>query len=82
MTLPGAIPIIFSGLRLGLIYSLLGVVGTEIVASQHGIGQTITSLATSFNANGVMALVFVLAFLGVVIVRLMTSIEIYLSRWK
>ena len=82
VTLPGAIPIIFSGLRLGLIYSLLGVVGTEIVASEHGIGQKITSLATSFNANGVMALVFVLAFLGVVIVRLMTSIEIYLSRWK
>jgi NitT/TauT family transport system permease protein len=82
VTLPGAIPIIFSGLRLGLIYSLLGVVGTEIVASEHGIGQTITSLATSFNANGVMALVFVLAFLGVVIVRLMTSIEMYLSRWK
>ena len=82
VTLPGAIPIIFSGLRLGLIYSLLGVVGTEIVAAEHGIGQTITSLATSFNANGVMALVFVLAFLGVVIVRLMTSIEIYLSRWK
>jgi len=67
---------------LGANYSLLGVVGTEIVASQHGIGQTITSLATSFNANGVMALVFVLAFLGVVIVRLMTSIEMYLSRWK
>jgi len=82
VTLPGAIPIIFSGLRLGLIYSLLGVIGTEIVASEHGIGQTITSLATSFNSNGVMALVFVLAILGVIIVRIMTSIELYLSRWK
>lgn len=82
VTLPGAVPVIFSGLRLGLIYSLLGVVGTEIVASEHGIGQTITSMATSFNTNGVMALVLVLAFLGVIIVRLMTAIEIYLSRWK
>jgi NitT/TauT family transport system permease protein len=82
VTLPGAVPIIFSGLRLGLIYSLLGVIGTEIVASEHGIGQTITSLATTFNSNGVMALVFVLAILGVIIVRIMTYIELYLSRWK
>ena len=37
ITLPNAVPVMFSGLRLGLIYALLGVVGTEIIASQHDI---------------------------------------------
>ncbi len=34
ITLPSAIPTIFSGLRLGLIYALLGVIGGEIIAAQ------------------------------------------------
>jgi NitT/TauT family transport system permease protein len=82
VTLPGAVPVIFSGLRLGLIYALLGVVGTEIVASEHGIGQAITGLAASFNTNGVLALVMVLALLGWSVVWTMSAIEKYLSRWQ
>src|SRR5690606_21423288 len=35
VTLVSAVPTIFSGLRLGLIYALLGVIGGEIIASQH-----------------------------------------------
>ena len=37
--LPSAVPVIFNGLRLGLIFALLGVVGGEIIASEHGLGQ-------------------------------------------
>ena len=32
---------IFSGLRLGLIFALLGVVGAELIAAEHGLGQTL-----------------------------------------
>ena len=39
VTLPGAVPVLFSGLRLGLIYALLGVVGAEVIASERGLGQ-------------------------------------------
>ena len=37
VTLPSAVPVIFSGLRLGLIFALLGVLGAEIrIAAEHG----------------------------------------------
>lgn len=82
VTLPGAVPVIFSGLRLGLIYALLGVVATEIIASEHGLGQWLAYLGSTFNVNGVWALLLILALLGVAIVRFMTWLEKRLLHWQ
>jgi NitT/TauT family transport system permease protein len=82
VTLPGAVPVIFSGLRLGLIYALLGVIGAEIIASEKGLGQWLAYLSSTFDINGVMALLLVLALLGVAIVRLMTWLEKRLLHWQ
>ena len=38
---PGALPAIFTGLRLGLGFSLIVIVGTEFIAAQDGIGRFI-----------------------------------------
>lgn len=82
VTLPGAVPVLFAGLRLGLIYALLGVVGGEIIASEKGLGQSLAYLGSTFNLNGVMALLLVLALLGVSVVRGMTRIENRLLHWQ
>ena len=82
ITLPGAVPVIFSGLRLGLIYALLGVVGGEIIASEHGLGQTLSYLSSTFHIDGVFALLLLLSLLGVAVVRGMTRLEKYLLRWQ
>jgi NitT/TauT family transport system permease protein len=82
VTLPGAVPVIFSGLRLGLIYALLGVIGAEIIASEKGLGQSLAYLSSTFDINGVMALLLILAFLGVGIVSFMTWLEKRLLHWQ
>jgi NitT/TauT family transport system permease protein len=82
VTLPGAVPVLFSGLRLGLIYALLGVVGGEIIASEKGLGQALAYLSSTFNVNGVMALLLVLALLGVSVMRGMTWLEKRLLHWQ
>ena len=82
VTLPGAVPVIFSGLRLGLIYALLGVIGAEIIASEKGLGQSLAYLGSTFDVNGVMALLLVLALLGVSVVRTMTWLEKRLLHWQ
>ena len=82
VTLPSAVPVIFSGLRLGLIYALLGVIGAEIIASERGLGQWLAYLGATFDINGVMALLLLLALLGVAIVRLMTWLEKRLLHWQ
>ena len=82
VTLPSAIPVIFSGLRLGLIFSMLGVVGGEIIAAEHGLGQTLAYLQSNFNMDGVMALLFLLSGLGMVVTKGMARLERWLLRWQ
>ncbi|MDR3454961.1 MAG: ABC transporter permease [Rhodoferax sp.] len=82
VTLPSAVPVIFSGLRLGLIFSMLGVVGAEILAAEHGLGQTLAYLQSNFNMDGVMALLFLLAGLGMLVTKGMARLERWLLRWQ
>lgn len=82
VTLPSAVPVIFSGLRLGLIFAMLGVVGAEIIASEHGLGQKLAYLSSTFDINGVMALLLVLSCLGVAITYGMTWLEHHLLKWQ
>jgi NitT/TauT family transport system permease protein len=82
LTLPTAVPTLFSGLRLGLIYSMLGVIGSELIAAEHGIGQQLSFLQSMFNMNGVMGLIGLLAAIGMLLTKSMTSIERRLLRWQ
>ncbi len=82
VTMPGAVPVIFSGLRLALVFSMLGVVGAEIIAAEHGLGQTLSYLQSTFNMNGVMGLLVLLATLGMLVTRGMTRLEKALLKWQ
>jgi len=80
--LPSSVPVIFNGLKLGLIFALLGVIGGEIIASEHGLGQTLTVLAASFKTSGVFAVIILLSLVGVCITWGMSCLENWLLRWK
>jgi NitT/TauT family transport system permease protein len=80
--LPSAIPVIFNGLRLGLVFALLGVIGAEIIASEHGLGQTLTVLAAGFKTSGVFGVIILLSLIGVGITWGMTWLENHLLRWR
>ncbi len=64
VTLLSAVPTIFSGPRLGLVYALLGVIGGEMIAAQHGLGQYLSDLAGTFPTNGVFAVLLLLGLIG------------------
>ena len=82
VTLPGSIPVLFSGLRLGLIYAFLGVVGAEVIASERGLGQQLSYLASTFAIDGVWSLMIDLALIGMLIVKLLNMIERRLLHWQ
>jgi NitT/TauT family transport system permease protein len=82
VTLPSAVPVIFSGLRLGLIYALLGVIGAELIAAEHGLGQTLAYLQSTFNMDGVMGLLLVLALFGLSVTAAMNRLERSLLAWQ
>jgi NitT/TauT family transport system permease protein len=82
VTFPSALPWIFTGLNLGLTYSLLGVIVAEILASNHGLGYLIASSAASFNTAGVFAGLITLSVVAWLFSVIMRRIEARLLRWK
>lgn len=59
-----ATPAIIAGLRLGAVYSVLGVVVTEMIASQKGLGQLIVFETGRFNTDGAFAIIALLSFIA------------------
>ncbi|HLX27197.1 MAG TPA: ABC transporter permease [Casimicrobiaceae bacterium] len=82
IVVPTAIPAIFAGLRLGLVYTLLGVVTAELIAGGKGLGSQISYYSNTFDANGVFAVLLVLVILSYALARLMTYVEGRLMRWR
>ncbi len=82
VTLPSAVPVVFSGLRLGLIFALLGVIGSELIAAEHGLGQTLAYLQSTFDMDGVMAILLLLALLGLCVTTMMNRLERALLAWQ
>lgn len=80
--LPGAVPAIFGGMRLGVVYSLLGVVVGEMISARMGLGQRISFYAASFRAEGVLGTILVLAVIGLMLNFLVVRAESVLLRWK
>ncbi|OXM23444.1 ABC transporter permease [Rhodococcus erythropolis] len=80
--LPVAVPSIFAGLRLGLIYSLLGVVGAELIASKSGLGQQISASSNAFDLATVYAALIVLAIIAAAFNAIAGRIEKSILRWQ
>lgn len=80
--LPAAFPSIMSGLRLGVIYSLLGVVGQELIASRDGIGQVISLASGTYDLATVYACLLCLAALATVLNSAMRYVETKAIKWQ
>ncbi|MFE2120301.1 ABC transporter permease [Rhodococcus aetherivorans] len=80
--LPVATPAIFAGLRLGLIYSLLGVVGSELISARNGLGQLIATYSATYRMEAVYAILLLLAGIAVVLNQVMGLAERRFLRWQ
>jgi NitT/TauT family transport system permease protein len=80
--IPISVPSIFAGLRLSMIYSLLGVVTSEIIAAKQGMGQLISSYSGTFKLEGVYGLLIILAIVGMILNALMMAAENWFLRWQ
>jgi NitT/TauT family transport system permease protein len=80
--LPGAVPAIFGGMRLGVVYALLAVVVGEMISARMGLGQRIAFYAASFHAEGVLGTILVLAMIGLLLNFIVAWAETSLLKWK
>jgi NitT/TauT family transport system permease protein len=79
--LPGALPSLFSGVRIGITYSVVGAIFSEYVGANAGLGFYMTLKQHSFSTAGVLATVVVTALLSVALFALVAIIERLALPW-
>jgi ABC-type nitrate/sulfonate/bicarbonate transport system permease component len=75
--LPAVTPIVLSGVRLGLIFSVHGVVFAEMYGSTAGIGRNILIWGEQFQMDLLLAAVLLIVVLTVVVNEIMQLCETY-----
>jgi NitT/TauT family transport system permease protein len=75
--LPAALPTIFVGLRLGLIFALINIVGTEFLINFGGLGQLIEDLAERYDLAGTYAAIVFVILVSVLFFMALEKVE----RW-
>jgi ABC-type nitrate/sulfonate/bicarbonate transport system permease component len=82
IALPGALPLIFAGLRLGLGIGLILIVIAEIVGARSGIGYMIWQAWTIFQVERMYVGLVVIAILGWLVALILDYVERILIPWK
>ena len=79
---PTMVATVFTGLRLAMTLTLLGVILAELFVSQNGIGNYTQIYAETFKPAQLFGLIFVLAAGAVALNELVRTVEDRFSRWK
>jgi ABC-type nitrate/sulfonate/bicarbonate transport system permease component len=74
---PAALPNIFVGIRLGLIFALINIVGVEFLINYGGLGQLINDLAERYDLAGTYAAICFVVLVSVMFFMVLEKIE----RW-
>jgi len=75
ITLPWAVPTVFAGLKLTLIYSFLGVVTSEMIASKSGLGYLVMYYSGIFRIDAVLGILVVMAVVSIALTMVAEAIE-------
>jgi ABC-type nitrate/sulfonate/bicarbonate transport system permease component len=78
--LPFALPYIFSGLRIGVTFAVIGVVLGEFITGQAGLGYIILFSANNFETSLLLAAILLLCGVGLVLFALFLSVEALVLR--
>jgi NitT/TauT family transport system permease protein len=82
IALPGSVPYIISGIRLGLGHALIGVVVGELYAANSGVGHLISVAGNTFQTDLVFAGVVIIAVFGLIFTWLLSKLEAHFSSWR
>lgn len=82
IALPGALPFILAGLRLGIGHALIAMVVAELVAAQAGVGLMMSQAGQTYQTPEVFAGLFVVAGMGVIITFVLKRVERRFQSWR
>ncbi|MFJ1996445.1 ABC transporter permease [Streptomyces asiaticus] len=64
--LPSALPFIFAGLDIGIVFAILGAVVGEFIGAKEGLGYLLLQTNYNFDIAGMFAVLVVLSVLGLI----------------
>lgn len=82
IVLPGALPYVIVGLRLGATIGLINTVVAELYTAVTGLGGLLALYGNTFRMAEYFVIVLCLACLGVVITEILRNLENRLARWR
>jgi NitT/TauT family transport system permease protein len=80
--LPSAAPMIFAGLHIAIIFSILGAIVGEFVGSRKGLGNLILQMNTNLDTAGVFAALVCLSSMGITLHLIMHWLQKRLLFWS
>ena len=82
VALPSSVPMLLTGLRLGLGHALVGIVVGEMYGATKGLGYLIAMAGARFQTDKVMVGIILIASAGVAMTELLRRIERRFERWR
>jgi NitT/TauT family transport system permease protein len=82
IALPGALPLIITGVKLGMGMALLLIVAAEMIAAQAGIGYMIWTGYSTFDLEKMYVAFIVMAFLGFIFSSGLDELEKVVVPWR
>jgi NitT/TauT family transport system permease protein len=73
--LPGSLPYVFSGMKVGAILAVAGAIVGEFIASERGLGYLMTQVQASLDTPAMVMAVVLLTLLGVGLYGLVLGLE-------
>jgi ABC-type nitrate/sulfonate/bicarbonate transport system permease component len=80
--LPAIVPSVLAGMRLGIVFCLLGVLVVEMFAGLRGMGHLLSSFANGFQAPELFAATALVSAASIVIVLALDHVNEKLSSWR
>jgi NitT/TauT family transport system permease protein len=80
--LPAIVPTVVAGMRLGIVFCLLGVLIVEMFAGVRGMGHLMNALANGFRAPELFAATALVSAASIAIVLALDAVNDHLSRWR
>ena len=82
VVLPAIVPATLAGMRLGIVFCLLGVLIVEMFAGVRGMGYQLGALANGFQAPELFAATLLVSTVSIGIVFALDALNDRLSRWR
>jgi NitT/TauT family transport system permease protein len=81
LELPGALPAIFGGLKVSIVFAVVGATVAEFIGGSQGLGAMIIASMGTYNVSQMFAILAVITVLGMLLYALLLAVERRFIGW-